>query len=416
METEQNHAALDSAWGSIPQSREGAAALGSFTRTRLERIIALVIGVGCLILGTQAFLTALGPSDESQGCHVVLVVGTFVPLVAMLVACGIGRGTRLFAGIFATVYVVVLALWPLAAMGGHQEATSKPWVFYLINVATVATVLAFRLPLQIVWTALTPLLYGLVRLIEGGFGRDALIGVSLDVSFALILGGIMVTLGWMFRAIGANVDETRLRAVSSYATAATVEAVERERVSVGALMHDSVLAALIAAERAHSPRERTLAVSMAREALTRLANTERDSEMGSIAPVEVARVADDLEAAAHELGAGVRVTRRMPGVPQSIPGVVARALVLAATQAIANALQHVHGKGLQISLVCEQDPLHVTVRVRDEGAGFDVAAVPDDRLGISASIIARVAAVGGRSRVDSGAHGTTVELEWAEAS
>ena len=99
----------------------------------------------------------------------------------------------------------------------------------------------------------------------------------------------------MFRSVAANVDETRARAVASYAQAAAADAAEQERVAVAALMHDSVLAALIAAERAETPRERTLAVAMAREALTRLANTEQDAGEGSDEPVGVDVVADEIE-------------------------------------------------------------------------------------------------------------------------
>jgi len=57
-------------------------------------------------------------------------------------------------------------------------------------------------------------------------------------------------------------------------------------------------------------------------------------------------------------------------------------------------------------------PGGVAVRVRDAGPGFDVAAIPADRLGIRGSIDARLAAVGGRSEIDSHAGGTTVTLEW----
>ena len=48
--------------------------------------------------------------------------------------------------------------------------------------------------------------------------------------------------------------------------------------------------------------------------------------------------------------------------------------------------------------------------MRDAGRGFDVNAIPADRLGIRGSIIARVTAVGGRSAVDSTPAGTTVTL------
>ena len=70
-EPESTRAILDDAWGHIPQSRETTAGLGSFTRLRIERIISLVVGLGSLVLGTQAFLAALGavPGEPGMACR-----------------------------------------------------------------------------------------------------------------------------------------------------------------------------------------------------------------------------------------------------------------------------------------------------------------------------------------------------------
>src|SRR5689334_22962595 len=157
------------------------------------------------------------------------------------------------------------------------------------------------------------MLFGFVRLVQGGYAAEFWFAVGLDVSFALILGGVILTLGWVFRSVAVNVDETRARAVASYAQAAAADAAEQERVAVAALMHDSVLAALIAAERAETPRERMLAAGMAREALTRLANTEQDPEEGSDEPTDASALADDIEHVARELGVEIEAERVIMG-------------------------------------------------------------------------------------------------------
>jgi signal transduction histidine kinase len=406
-------AALAAAWGRLPQSREGVARLGSFTRTRVERIIGLVIAVGCVALGAQGFFAALDPRVEAPGWHPTVEVIVFVPLTVMLVACFVGRGVRLFAAVFVVMYTIGLVLWPFATTGVPVKPGVEPWIFFLINVGTAASVLTFPLRLQALTTIVIPVLWGVVRLSQSGLDPDLFVPVAVDVSFALILGGIIVTLGWVFRTVAANVDAARAEAVASYAAAAATDATEQERVAVGALMHDSVLAALLAVERARSDRERSLAVGMAREALTRLANAERDAGMGSEEPVAAESVAREIEVSAAELGHRLRV-ERVHTADVRLPGVVARALALAAAQAIANAIQHADSAGLRVSVACDTDPLQVAVRVRDTGPGFDPAAVPDDRLGISASIVARVAAVGGRADIASDAGGTQITLEWAE--
>ncbi|MGC5222298.1 hypothetical protein ACPW96_06805 [Micromonospora sp. DT81.3] len=411
MSTDTDREVLDAAWGLIPQSHESAPDLGSFTRTRIERIIALATGVGSTIVFVQSLLIALGDGEGSAEWHVALMIITFVPLAGMIAACLIGRGAKIMSRLFAVVYLLALALWPIATQGSDPEPLPQPWIWYLVNIATLAAVVAFRVPLQLLWALVTPLLFGVVRLMQGGFAADFWAPVGLDVSFALILGGVLLTLGWVFRSVAANVDETRARAVASYARAAAADASEEERIAVAGLMHDSVLAALIAAERASTPRERDLAVGMAREALTRLANAEGGGEEGSDEPVSRESIADGIRRAAHDLGVDLAVVRTDLDTRPVVPGRVARAVVLAATQAVANAVQHAGGVGLAASVVGVGET-GVRVEVRDHGPGVDMDTIPEDRLGIRASIFARVAAVGGVADVKSTGEGTIVTISW----
>lgn len=403
---------LDEAWGHVPQTRDVVGALGTFTRRRIERMISLIAALGSLVLGLQALAAALGSAAPQSSWHLPLVLLAFVPLALMLVACVTGRAVAMLSGVFAVSYLIVLAVWPVATAGTVADPLRPPWIWYLVSVATVAGVLAFPLLLQVAWTVLVPLLFGVVHLVGGGISRDSWFTVVLDVSFALVIGGVIVVLAWMLRSVAGGVDEAQSHAVDSYTRAAAADAQERERVAVAALMHDSVLAALIAAERATTPRERDLAVAMAREALTRLANTEQGSEEGSDHPRPVESLAVEIERAAADLGVELVVDSEFEAQTPPLPGRVARALVLAATQAVANAIQHADARGLAVTLRSRAEPMAVWIAVSDEGRGFDIDAVPDDRLGIRGSIIARIAAVGGTAQLIAAAHGTTVRLEW----
>lgn len=179
---------------------------------------------------------------------------------------------------------------------------------------------------------------------------------------------------------------------------------------MSALMHDSVLAALIAAERAEGDRAQDLAVGMAREALTRLANTEAAvAQEGSDEPVGAAQIVVELRRALSELGADAIVEER--GGIGLIPGRAARALVLAARQALGNAVTHAGGRGLHILVEGRADE-GITVTITDTGPGFDIGAIGADRLGIRASIFARMAGVAGTAEIDSRECGTTVTLGW----
>lgn len=182
---------------------------------------------------------------------------------------------------------------------------------------------------------------------------------------------------------------------------------------MSALMHDSVLAALIAAERAEGDRARDLAVGMAREALTRLANTEAAvAEEGSDEPVAASQIVVELRRALSELGADAIVEER--GGMGAIPGRVARALVLAARQALGNSVAHAGGRGLHIVAEGRGDD-GIEVVISDHGPGFVLDEIGADRLGIRASIFARMAGVAGTAEIVSGDSGTVVTLGWARS-
>ena len=400
---------LREAWEKIPTPGEVGQELERFAGRRMERIIAIVVGVGALALGTQALVNALVTLQVIDFPHLSMMALVFVPWLAMLVCCTLGRGVRLTAGIFFVAYLIDLLLWPFVATHKNLEPSDQPWIFFLVNVAGVAAVVAFPLGVQVAWALVGPFIYGTVRLVQGDFGADFWIVTAFDVSFTLILGLVLVALGWMFRSVANGVDDARGRAVALYTEAASAEAVEHERVAVAALMHDSVLAALIAAERAGTDRERALAVDMAREALTRLANAEAPAQEGSDEPVEVELLAEDLRRAVTQMGLTIEVEQFGHG---AVPDRVARAMALAARQAIGNAVAHASARGLAVVVEGHGDT-GLTVKVSDTGHGFDPAQVGADRLGIRASILARMAAVGGSATIDSDRRGTIVTMGWS---
>lgn len=401
------------AWSKIPSPGSTETAYERFTGKRMERILAIVVAIGSAVLGAQALVSAMGSLSAADPAHLVTLIVVFVPLAAMLLACVVGRGVRTFSGIFAVVYVLALAAWPTVVDPSDKGAGDQPWIFFLVNVGVVAAMLAFPLRLQFAWAAGMPFVYGYVRLVQGEFSREFWVTTAFDVSFTLILGVVIVSLGWMFRSVAAGVDEARGQAVASYSTAAAAAAAEEERAAMSALMHDSVLAALIAAERAEGERAEELAVAMAREALTRLANTEAAvAQEGSDEPVGTAQIVVELRRALSELGADAIVEER--GGIGLIPGRAARALVLAARQAIGNAVSHANGRGLHIIVEGHADE-GVVVTVSDTGSGFDVDSIGADRLGIRASIFARMAGVAGTADIVSDEHGTTVTLGWVRS-
>ena len=182
---------------------------------------------------------------------------------------------------------------------------------------------------------------------------------------------------------------------------------------MSALMHDSVLAALIAAERADDERASDLAVGMAREALTRLANTERAAGEGSDEPRGCRAIADGIErdaASCSDLGArrdrrGVDAADPRPrGACPRPGGRPRRSATRCSTPTDGDCTSRCAATARRPGCASSHDT----------GAGFDLDGVPDDRLGIRASIIARVAAVGGTARIASNPRAPPSTLEWGQ--
>nr|WP_239528345.1 ATP-binding protein [Microbacterium esteraromaticum] len=402
---------MKEAWSSIPSQGEVGIGLERFTGQRMERILSTVGAIGSAALGAQALTAAVTRLNQPDAAHLGMMALVFAPLLWMIVACLIGKGVKPAAGTFTVAYAAALAVWPVVVDRTVREPSNQPWIFFLVNIGVVAAMLAFTPRVQLIWALTLPILYGWVRLVQGDFEQSWWISTGFDVTFTIILGSVIISLAWMFRQVAAGVDEARAQAVEGYASAAAASAAEEERVAMSALMHDSVLAALIAAERAGGERERALAVTMAREALTRLANTEASiAQEGSDAPVSRAQIVAELRRTLSEQGVDAVVEER-GSAEAEVPGKVARAMVLAARQAIGNALAHAGGRGLHV-LAESASPDRLSVTVVDSGPGFDPEVIGEDRLGIRASIIARMAAVAGKSRIDSDADGTTVVLSW----
>jgi signal transduction histidine kinase len=125
-----------------------------------------------------------------------------------------------------------------------------------------------------------------------------------------------------------------------------------------------------------------------------------------------------LGAALEELAAGVEAEH---GVPVEVvrvrdcPAAGMQPLLLAAREAIVNAVRHSGASSVAVYL--EVEPRRVSIFVRDRGRGFDPAGVAADRRGISGSIVDRMARAGGSAEVRSTPdEGTEVEMSMPRAT
>jgi signal transduction histidine kinase len=323
-----------------------------------------------------------------------------------------GRGVRISMGVVACVFVVTLVLWPLAVRSPDAAVGTQPWLWYIVIVAIGAAGISFSTFWAAAYTVAVPAIFAVLRVLPAGGGASWELAL-LDAVYALLLGSFVVIVITALRSTASQVDEAQSTAVRRYADAAKRHAAEQERTRVDTVIHDRVLSTLLAASRSRTADDRELAVQMARRALVALQSADAESEGSADLPLAV--LVDRTRSLAETLTAeiGFSVDGDLDGV---VPARVIEGLYSATVQAIVNSIQHA-GDDAERSIAVHGGPVgtrgRATVVVADTGAGFDVDAVPPDRLGVRISIRERVDAVGGATEIRSvpGA-GTTIVMTW----
>lgn len=172
---------------------------------------------------------------------------------------------------------------------------------------------------------------------------------------------------------------------------------EEERADMTAHLHDGVLQtlALIQLHSEDPSTVFTLARGQERE-LREWLYQERSTSDRSVS-AGLKQIAAEVE---DEHGKPIEVVT----VGDAHPSAQTDALLDATRQALVNAVTH---GSEPVSLYCEATDTTVEVFVRDHGEGFDIDAIPPDRLGIRESIIGRIKRRGGTVEIVSRAGWST---------
>ncbi|MGW4377385.1 PspC domain-containing protein [Streptomyces albidoflavus] len=229
------------------------------------------------------------------------------------------------------------------------------------------------------------------------------LGAVLQASLAVLVGVALLAGPWLVR-MAQDLGQERLMRIRA-----------QERAEVAAHVHDSVLHTLTLIQRnADRPAEvRRLARSQERELRNWL---HRPEGSGRAAEDEPATLAEAVKRAAAEVEDkhGVPLEVVLVGdcpLDEPLP-----ALIQAAREAMVNAAKY-GGEGGPVQVFAEVAGPEVFVSVRDRGPGFDLDAVPADRMGVRESIIGRMERHGGTARLRSAPDGgTEVELEIKRAT
>ncbi len=178
---------------------------------------------------------------------------------------------------------------------------------------------------------------------------------------------------------------------------------EEQRAEMAAHLHDSVLQTLALIQNRGGASSEVARLARAQERELRAWLYDGDQPADSDLPTDLRDYA-----AALELDYPVRIDVVSAGLSTER---ASGELAAAAREAMLNAARHAGG---EVSVYIEGGTAGVDVYIRDRGDGFDLDAVPDDRLGVRQSIIGRMRRVGGAATVRSAPTGTEVHLRFGD--
>ncbi|MEU7280286.1 PspC domain-containing protein [Streptomyces sp. NPDC045431] len=233
-------------------------------------------------------------------------------------------------------------------------------------------------------------------------GSAAQLGTALTAAIAVLAGIALLAGPWLVR-MSQDLSEERTMRIRA-----------QERAEVAAHVHDSVLHTLTLIQRnADDPGEvRRLARAQERELRDWLYKPEGTGKDADEEPETLAEAVKRTAAEVEDTH-GVPIEVVVVGDCPLDEKLAAQAQ--AAREAMVNAAKYGGGGGA-VQVYAEVEGRTVFVSVRDRGPGFDLDAVPADRMGVRESIIGRMQRNGGTARLRSvPGDGTEVELEMERA-
>ncbi|MCX2964371.1 sensor histidine kinase [Gordonia aquimaris] len=375
---------------------------------RLERVGTRFVGCGLLafslLMAPVAVRTMHLTDPWWTVLSVVLVVGPAVALVAMSFRDEPGR-LDWPVGACAVGYVLSTLLW-FVAWRGVPDGTDRYtiWLIQFPSVAAIALVLIGRTRWAITHLVVaTTLVHAANQIgLDGSVTPRELLSAPLTMA----LSGVFMAVAYATARNVRSLDTRRAATITAAAATAAMVARESERARFAAVIHDRVIAALLAVGVGKPDRR------LAAQAASALAELDLGDERDS-AEVPASLFAHRLQALADEVGDGVVVELRVVDNAVAYPAEAFTAISGAVGEALRNWRRHA-GVGSRCVVDGELAGDAVSITVRDDGVGFDPTALGNERYGVAVGIRGRMEAVAGGS-VDVAAapgDGTRIHVGW----
>lgn len=388
------------------------AAIGDESRPAGHRILQLF---SLFVGGGYLFYLLLVIGNVGQSLSVMALWWTVVALLSIF-GTGLAMGVfalrssitvlRRTAAIAAIGYVLALVLWPLAWDGGLIASERGMWFSQFSGLPAIVAAAAWRARWAFVYLAVVTVV---VQLINHEVRAPEFNGpVVPEIAWAFAFCMIPFAAAVMGIRTAGILDATRESAYAAAADAAATQARALERTRFDALTHDGVMSTLLGAARQGASKR--LALQAERTLADMDGYNDRPSGLEMLsANATVAQ----LRGAVVDVDPTITLDVTRSDDAPSYPVEVVLTIVAATSEAVRNSVRHA-GPDARRSVATTLGTDFITVEVTDDGVGFDLKAVPPQRLGLAVSIRSRLAVLeGGSATIDSKpGRGTRIGVAW----
>ena len=384
-----------------------ASSVSSGLERQIRRVLSVVLALSLPEIVVNASSQSAFTNSYSLALLVVLIAATIATVFTSWLSAA-GKSMFLIHGIVAGLSVF---LWPLLLVDPNSFQTgAKPWIWWTLGIGILSFGLFVKWWIAGHYLVLVSAGWSFLILNDAG-GAASIQSAIQDGVYLFLFGGSILGMINLVRRGAKRADEANTKAIESATEQARIDAVERERQRLDALIHDRVLNTLLVAGKAESKSDQRGAAQLAQNAIQSLQEAlVEPRSTPSVTPLGLFRA---LRKAAMQLLPVIEV-RTLGGGSEEIPALEAQAITQATLQAIDNAARH--SGATRFELVLDSPaPGSLEIIVRDDGSGFRLEKLPKDRIGIRTSVIGRMEAIGGQAIIKtSPGSGTEIILRWSK--
>lgn len=378
-----------------------------------DPLVALLTRMALVLRGSVAvFVAVAGLLTIDASPHPAATVAALAGFAAVTVAytlavrrLGLGS-TIVVADVLAAAVLAVCMPW---ISSRDIAASTAGWVFTAVSIVIIVAQLGGR-PSRTVPAAVAAVV---AFAIGAGVGSAGGAEGGAASTFTLALQVVITT---VFVAVLRRAGRRAQAAAREYHD--TVREQEAARLRRDAerteltLLHNGPLTTLTLVSQGGLSAETVAAVrAQAAVDLAVLAAPTGDAGPGDVglADADGIQLADLLERTVAIIRPRLDVA--LTTSPARVPVAVAQALAGATAEALENVARHAGTRAARVDATRHGD--RVTIRIADEGSGFEPARVPAGKFGLRESITGQLTRAGGRAAIDSRpAEGTTITLVW----